>query len=280
MLSDTVLNKWCKPIRIYNPGYTASIVITMAPIALPCPAPACEYSTTELEPAIAIQMLEIHRATNHVATPAAGGNKAEKPRRPLLELPGESVDETGWALFLHEWQRYKVLGNLTENLSAHLQDCLSPEINRILYSTHGPLLTTQNEATVLNNIKSLVVRARNPLVSVVELMRLHQGSDQPVQTFLAQVKSTARHCMFKVKCTCELNVDYTDQMVLHQLLVGLYDNEVQEDLLAIDNITLDKAIKLVTDREAAKRSQGTINSDSMAAVSTYKKNKKAAFTPR
>ena len=85
-------------------------------------------------------MLEMHRDTNHVP----GGRRADKPKRPLLELSGDAVDETGWALFQHEWSRYKTLAGLTDNLPAHLQDCLSPYINRILFSTHGQNLQAQN----------------------------------------------------------------------------------------------------------------------------------------
>ena len=81
------------------------------------------------------------------------------------------------------------------------------------------------------------------MMSIVELLRLRQGSEQPVQTFLAQVKANARQCNLKVKCTCDNMVDYSEHMVLHQLLVRLADDENQEDLLALDTITLIKAEK-------------------------------------
>jgi hypothetical protein len=165
---------------------------------LDCPAPACIYKTPTLTPELAIKMLELHRDTNHIR----GGRNKEKPKRPLLELSGESVDETGWALFMHEWARYKTLAELTDNLPSHLQDCLSPEINRVLFSTHGRELLTQTETVMLANIKQLVVRARNPLVSTVEPLRLRQSHEQPIQNFLAEVRSTARLCNFKVTCTC------------------------------------------------------------------------------
>jgi hypothetical protein len=61
-------------------------------------------------------------------------------------------------------------------------------------------------------------------------------------------------------------------MVLHQLLVGLSDGEVQEDLLALEDLTLAKAEKFVMDREAAKRSQGSLNPGLAARVSSTYKN--------
>ena len=48
---------------------------------------------------------------------------------------------------------------------------------------------------------------------------------------------------------------------------------MKEDLLTLDNLTIDRAEKTAMDREAAKRSQGTLNSD-IRISSSYKKNKK------
>ena len=48
---------------------------------------------------------------------------------------------------------------------------------------------------------------------------MHQDSDQPILSYIAQIKAAARQCSFKVKCTCTTTVkckctDFTDHMVL------------------------------------------------------------------
>ena len=131
---------------------------------------------------------------------------------------------------------------------------------------------------MLKNIKRLIVRPRNPMVTIVELLQLGQGSEQPVQTISAEKKAPARQCNLKMKCTCNIMVFYSEHMVLHQLLFGLADDEIQEDLLALDTITPAKAEKLVMDREAEKRSQGSLQSDTAAALSNYKNNHKKPGT--
>ena len=49
--------------------------------------------------------------------------------------------------------------------------------------------------------KEMVVKIRNRLVMQLQLKKISQGPDQPVQTYLASLKSVARTCKFQVKCT-------------------------------------------------------------------------------
>ena len=134
MFGIPYFNKWFKAYCIFSETQLCSISGNkvnnknqMAPVKLDCPtAPACNYKTPALEADVAIRMLEVHRDTaqnNHL------GMKAEKRKRPLLELSGDSVGETGWSLFLHERTRYKTFAEINSNVSAYLQYCLSPEIN-------------------------------------------------------------------------------------------------------------------------------------------------------
>ena len=98
-------NKWFNAYCFFSEAQLCSISGNkvnnknqMAPVELDCPAaPACNYKTPDLEADVAIRMLEVHRDTAHNNH---AGRKAEKPKRPLLELSGDSVDETGWSLFL------------------------------------------------------------------------------------------------------------------------------------------------------------------------------------
>ena len=63
---------------------------------------------------------------------------------------------------------------------------------------------------------------------------------------------------------------------MRQLLVGLYDPDIQEDLLAMENLDLNKAEKYVTDREAAKWSQASMSGADVSGMTTYQKNKRSA----
>ena len=65
-------------------------------------------------------------------------------------------------------------------------------------------------------------------------MEMTQGAEEPIQTFLARVKPIARNCGFKRTCksrTCQRPVDYTDEIVLMQMLTGMADNDIKRKVL-------------------------------------------------
>ena len=66
-------------------------------------------------------------------------------------------------------------------------------------------------------------------------------------------------------------VDFTDQMVMEQLTVGLADEETQRKLFMKPEISLPEAEKLVIAEEIGKLSQ--VDSRSVQAVSNYQKQK-------
>ena len=82
-----------------------------------------------------------------------------------------------------------------------------------------------------------------------------QGSDQPIQTYVASLKGTARTCGYKTKCTdevCDQMVNYTNTMVLQQMIRGLADEEIQRKLLAKSDLTMEEAEKFVMAEESGK----------------------------
>ena len=131
------------------------------------------------------------------------------------------------------------------------------------------------ETLLVAAIKEMVVRTRNKLVTRHKLRQMVQSHDQPIQTFLASIKATARLCEYKVKCEEELcgkMVDFTDQMVMEQLTVGLADEETQRKLFMKPEISLPEAEKLVIAEEIGKLSQA--DSRSVQAMSNYQRQKK------
>ena len=76
---------------------------------------------------------------------------------------------------------------------------------------------------------------------------IDQEPGQPVQSFLAKLKSKAKQCDMKLTCSnlsCKTVNSYRDAVILSLFINGINDLELQQDLLAVQNITLDKAITL------------------------------------
>ena len=84
-----------------------------------------------------------------------------------------------------------------------------------------------------------------------------------------------RQCNLKIKCSrtgCDEMVDYSEEVIRNLFIMGLTDVELQQDIMVIEDLTLDKAVKMAEARETAKRSVDTLDTDqTSAAISAYKK---------
>ena len=180
--------------------------------------------------------------------------------RPRLELKDSFVDEETFAFFVHRWSEYKGMAGVASDLAKkELSHCLSDEVQMMLFGRYGEeQYKALTEIQLIAAVKEMVVRTRNKMVTRHKLRKMIQSHDQPIQTFLSSLKATARLCDYKVKCEdemCGKMVDFTDQMVMEQLTVGLADEETQRKLFMKPEISLQEAEKLVIAEEIGKLSQ-------------------------
>ena len=162
-----------------------------------------------------------------------------------------------------------------------LRECLGTDISKILYSNFGNDLSKFSEQQIRDNIVKCCVTRQTAQARATELHRLKQDPAQSVHTFLASLKAKARQCDLKISCTyCQTVNDYSEQTLLTLLLRGLNDTDLQQDLLAEPDLTLDKCVTIATARETAKRSQETFHTnEKVDALSSYKKNLKKIGIP-
>ena len=227
-----------------------------APVSLQCPSPGCGETTETLDPAVAIKYLEMHVNLVH-----GNASKPEKPKRPQLLMPAEVVEHRDWAAFKHQFDNYKKLANISGQASNHLLECLAPEVYKVLFDTYGETVNDMTEKDLLEHLEHLIVRKRNKLASVMELLAAKQDTGQKILAFLAQLKSKGRHCQLSKRCECGKEVDYTEEVVLFRLVAGVSDLELQEDLLKVENLNLEEAEKLAVAKESAKSSQAEMVGD-------------------
>ena len=91
----------------------------MAPIKLKCQVPGCSEETIDLEPELAIRMMELHNTQVHSMS-----RKPDKPKRPELALTADTVEDTDFEQFQFMFQEYKKLARLGKNSPSHLLECL------------------------------------------------------------------------------------------------------------------------------------------------------------
>ena len=240
-----------------------------------CPTPGCDFQTDDLEANVGIEFLKLHVNQNH-----GNAAKPEKPKRPLLAMSTEVIEHRDWSAFQHQFANYKKLANISGQAANHLLECLSPEVYRVLFDTYGGAINDMAEDDLTANLEHLVVRKRNKLAQVMELLAAKQDSGQKILGFLSQLKSKARHCQLSKTCKCGRVVYYTDEMVLFRLVAGVSDPELQEDLLKVENLSLNDAEKLSIAKESAKNSQAEMIGESASKLqSEYKRGKLKVVGP-
>ena len=233
----------------------------------------CDYSTTAGLPTHEMVMrdLELHIKCVHSELSVSGSNQgktavAGKPDRLPRPTVGEGITEADWIHFCDKWARYKrstLVGAGPDLISDQLWACCDEDLEKSVYSSG--ITSNTGEADLLDAMKKLAVRSQNTLVNIVKFLDMAQDQDETSGSFMARLKGQASVCNFVIKCTsvnCGQDVHYSDQMVKNQLVRGLSDPSIQEQVLAhgADNEGLDlpRTLKFIESKEAGKRSSSLL----------------------
>ena len=202
---------------------------------IPCPAPGCEVKWPKSTPTeVLIKLLDLHERTAHPPTtpPTAPCVNAEKVKRPSISASGTTEE---WTYFQQRWSEYKQATRLTgQDAIFQLLECCDDALRRDLSRSFSNLAGS-DEATLLENIKSLAVRQENVMVARLKLQQMRQDRDEPVRAFNARIKGQASVCQYSVECECGAQVSYSDPMIRDTLLVGLADDDIRLDVLGQTN---------------------------------------------
>ena len=195
---------------------------------------------------------------------------------PHLEVSADgTVTEAALGIFKQQLTSYKQHSGITSDDPDTVLQSLPPAAYSLLFARLGDDLIAQTEERLIASIQASMVRPENKLVHVIKLQRMKQDSGQTIAHFSANIRAAARQCQFRMSCKCTKRVSYEEHMVLYQLLSGLEDAEVQADLLAKTNLTLEK---YAMNREMARRSQINVHEEHGKVGrlrSSYKKQKSA-----
>ena len=150
-------------------------------------------------------------------------------------------------------------------------------VSKMLYSSLGAEIKNPTEQGIFENIIALEART-------TKLHRIRQEPGQPVQSFLANLKSKARQCDMKLTCsnpTCLTELNISEQVILGLFINRMSGMELQQDLLAEQNLMLNKAVTKAVAHETDKRSQGILETSQqvVTGISTYKKGLNKVVVP-
>ena len=150
---------------------------------------------------------------------------------------------------------------------------------------HGASVDTTTEEQLLELMKAMSIRGVNKLCNVVEFLNLKQKENETIQKFISRVRGQALTCDFKIKTKCskvgcsqETENSYADKLSAFIIVRGLYDLDIQEDVLKLaatseDDLDLKKITEVVLAQEMGSRSRRLLNDENMGLnkLSQYKK---------
>ena len=207
----------------------------------------------------------------------AGGTdrpRVKNPERPEIDL---GYSETQWAFFLDEWQVYKRRAALKEeNLTDELRASCSKDLRKTLFDFVGSVaLANLTEAALLEKIKSAAVIGKNKAVHRKEFYEIQQAPDEPINRFVAKLRAKAERCNFTQKCSaagCGQINSYADEMVCDQMTYGLYDKDIQQEVLAKDKTleSFEDSYALIEAYELGKQAKAQLDSHSKSEVNAFR----------
>ena len=205
--------------------------------------------------------------------------RLKAPERPEVDL---GFSETQYAFFEDEWKLYKRRAALTpDQINDELRSCCSKELRKTLFDFVGTTaIDGYTEAQLLLKIKQTAVIGKNKAVHRKEFYEIVQAPDEQLNRFVAKLKAKAERCNFTMQCSgadCDQVINYGNEMLKDQMTTGLYDKDVQQEVLARDKelTTFDEVYTHVEAYEQGKRAKSELQphhpSSVSAAKSQYKK---------
>ena len=232
--------------------------------------------------------LQVAQPQQHHHPGGGGGGGVPKPDRLPRPTIGEGSTDSDWVYFTDQWERYKRSTKLDgQNAVDQLWACCSEELARAVYDSG--VKNNADEGTLISAIRKLSVRAQNKLVNVVTFLGLAQDRDETIGSFCARLRGQATVCNFETNCSassCTNKTSYMNEMVAHQLVRGLNDVEMQEQIMGHAATTTDLDLagitKFLEAKETGKRSTGLITAAAAGGLnrlSDYKSRDRANTLP-
>ena len=173
--------------------------------------------------------------------PSSAGSKLEKLPRPTFSL---QMTEAQWAFTKLQWDNYISQGPVPDSTKlTQLQAACSEPLRQRVFDTglYSELTTTE---LFLKKMEEIAVMKVHKSVHLRNLWRMSQQTDESIRAFVARLTSTADMCSMTVKCTCERDVSYRDNVLQQLVIHGMRDNEVRVRVLSRNTngelVTLDK----------------------------------------
>ena len=201
---------------------------------LACAFGDCDTVITHVNDAFCIALYNAHIATHTVATAAAAAPRGKAPPvdRPKLEAGTSLAD---WNYWKARFESFKIAADIPNNKVVHqLLGCLDTDLLKLLYRDNkAPEGLTELE--LIDAVKRIAVKSENVWCLREKLHNMTQDTGEPVSNYTARLRGQARMCGYSMVCVrvgCTQDNDFTDTVIMGELVRGLADPEIKQSILS------------------------------------------------
>ena len=133
--------------------------------------------------------------------------------------------------------------------SVFLFNCLDQDLrDDILRANPSTQIGDISEADLTAAVKTLAVKVVSKLVNRIRMGQATLSPGQSVRNFHAILKGQRNVCQLKVRCAdCDSDMDYSEEVIIDQLVRGINEKEILSDLLGEDesDMTLQEVVDYI-----------------------------------
>lgn len=160
----------------------------------------------------------------------------------------------GWPSWKKRFEQFRVASGLSETDEARqistLLYCIGPEAENVLDSTNITTSQRKKYDTVVAKLDSFFQIRKNTIFEWAKFNRRCQGENETAEQFIAALFALADNCDYG---------NLRDELIRDRLVVGIRDTTISERLQTDADLTLDKAMKAVRQREAIRVQQAVLH---------------------
>ena len=254
----------------------------MSKMHLTCPITGCNWQSQELPDTFVDALtsaLNMHNKAVHETT--VQPNTQAAPQSLKLKSPTVSAGCTPdqWSSFTRQWTMFKTgMAISTSMCATALFYCCDQDLMDDLMRDISGDVSSMSEVDLLAAIKRLAVKEESRLVHRIKLTKMTQAPGTPIRTFLAALRGQASLCQYTAVCKeagCAHTYDYSDEIILDNLIRGIADPEILADLLGDTNTTrtLDETVAFIAQKEQAKSTRAAVGDSASAMSHPFQRSK-------
>ena len=249
-----------------------------------CPVAGCDYKTGDFDNVVVAALLTTHAAGAHSAVQRVQPvRRPPKVDRPILV---DNLTEESWNAFKQSWDIFVQVNDVyLADQTVQLFSCCDSQLKAKVTAIENNILSKDFD-TMLDLVKNLAVIPVAVSVKRNDLLRMHQDDGELIRAYHSRIMGKAITCNFKIKCTHEHStagtnvlIDYTNEMIRHVILNGLYDDEIRRDIFGqrdLETMSVSDLISLIEGKETAREAT---TCPSANAFSQYRKGFNNKPTP-